>query len=128
MDSMIYTRIKELCVEKHITINRLESELGMSPASISKWRHSVSPTVEKLLKVANYFEVSLDYLVGLSNVQSSAEKILKDQDAVTLQRVSEKLSDRDRVRMMQLLKLVFETAFAEEAAGAEDPETQGASN
>ena len=30
MDSVIFTRIKELCAENNITINKLESELGMS--------------------------------------------------------------------------------------------------
>lgn len=34
MDSVIFTRIKELCAENNITINKLESELGMSQYSI----------------------------------------------------------------------------------------------
>lgn len=41
----------------------LESELGFGSSTISKWDKS-APSIDKLIKVANYFDVSLDYLVG----------------------------------------------------------------
>lgn len=34
MDSVIFTRIKELCAENNITINKLESELGLAIPTI----------------------------------------------------------------------------------------------
>lgn len=67
MDSVIFTRIKELCAENNITINKLESELGMSQYSIGRWKSSTSPTIDKISKIAEYFHVSIDYLVGASN-------------------------------------------------------------
>ena len=36
MDSIIFTRIKELCAENEITVNKLETELGMSQYSIGR--------------------------------------------------------------------------------------------
>ena len=69
MDSIIFSRIKELCAENNITLNKLEAEMGMSASSISKWKHSVSPTIDKIAKIASYFNVSIDYLVSpISNL------------------------------------------------------------
>lgn len=78
MDSIIFTRIKELCQQSGISVNRLESIVGMSQYSITRWKNSSSPTVDKLLRVAQYFHVSLDYLVGQTDVSSPnpASKLL----------------------------------------------------
>lgn len=65
MDSIIFQRIKNLCVEHGITVTKLESLMGYSQSSIGKWKAAV-PTVDKLVKVAQYFNVSVDYLVGMT--------------------------------------------------------------
>lgn len=70
MDSVIYTRIRELCEERGITVTKLESLMGMSQSSIGRWRSTASPSAENLAKVARFFGVSLDYLIGDSNIQS----------------------------------------------------------
>lgn len=70
MESIIFTRIKELCQKRGISINKLESIVGMSQYSITRWKNSSSPTVDKLLRVAQYFRVSLDYLVGQTDISS----------------------------------------------------------
>ena len=53
--------IKALCKEKGISLYRLEMELGFSNASLSRGRDL---TESRLIKVADYFGVSLDYLTG----------------------------------------------------------------
>lgn len=62
---MIYDTIKRLAREKGISINKLEKELNLSPASISKWNTS-SPSVERIGEVAKYFDLSIDELIKLS--------------------------------------------------------------
>ena len=104
MDSVIFTRIKELCAENNITINKLESELGMSQYSIGRWKSSI----------AEYFHVSIDYLVGASNVRSTADTMLGDPDYITLQRARERMTEQDRNRMMGILKIGFDYAFSDE--------------
>lgn len=59
-------RIKDLSDEKHITIAELEREAGISNGQIRRWGAS-SPKVENLEKVADYFNVSTDYLLGRSS-------------------------------------------------------------
>ena len=114
MDSIIYTRIKELCAENGITINKLESELGMSQYSIGKWKNTTTPTIDKISRIAKYFGVSIDYLVGATDIRSSADELMKDRDFVSLQHARERLSERDRNRMMAMLKIGFDYAFSDE--------------
>lgn len=56
----MYEKIVELCSKKGITVTSLERELNFGRSTIQKWKKS-SPTVDKLVKVANYFNVSIDY-------------------------------------------------------------------
>ena len=65
-------KIRQLCAERHITFARLERECGLANATIRRW-DNVSPNIENLIKVANYFGVSLDYLVGNGICALSAE-------------------------------------------------------
>lgn len=114
MDSIIFTRIKDLCAENDITVNKLETELGMSQYSIGRWKNATCPTIEKISKIAKYFGVSIDYLVGATDIRTPIDTVMRDQDFVSLQRARERMSDRDKTRMMAMLKIGFEYAFSEE--------------
>ena len=56
-------RLKNLCVKNSITLSALEKKLNLGNGTLSRWNTS-SPSVDKMEKVANYFHVSIDYLVG----------------------------------------------------------------
>ena len=58
-----FDRIQELCDTKGITISALERELGFGKGLIRTWRTG-SPSSDKLEKVADFFGVTLDQLVG----------------------------------------------------------------
>ena len=58
----LYERIEDLRKSREISQADLEKELGFSNGSISKWKKS-SPTPERLLKFAQYFDVSMEYLM-----------------------------------------------------------------
>lgn len=60
---MIFEQIQRLCEERNITIARVERECGFANATIRKWSQS-TPSAESLAKVADYFEVSIDALLG----------------------------------------------------------------
>ena len=59
---MLYENIKSLCDKKKISIPQLERELNFGAGTIYKWQ-TVSPSVDNLQKVADYFEVTIDSLV-----------------------------------------------------------------
>lgn len=60
--SLLY-RIKELAAIKKVSLAEIERKSGLSSGSITKWDKS-SPKVETLQKIADYFDVTTDYLLG----------------------------------------------------------------
>lgn len=59
----IVEKIKYLCKEKKITVAELERNTGISNGQIRKWDKS-TPGIDKVKLVADYFDVSVDYLLG----------------------------------------------------------------
>lgn len=56
-------RIKELREKNgNISINKLEKEAGLTRGSMSKWDNH-APSYDKLKKVADYFNVPVEYLL-----------------------------------------------------------------
>lgn len=62
---MFENRLKQLRSEKKITQANLAKELGLTQQAIGKWETGrSSPDPDTLLKLANYFGVTVDYLLG----------------------------------------------------------------
>ena len=114
MENILYKRIKDLCIKHQITITKLESDLGFGNSSIKKWEKVSSPSVDKIVKVAEYFGVSTDYLLGRSDIEGSISDIMDDYDIISFQRARQKMTTHDKEKMMQMLKLGFEYAFADQ--------------
>ena len=65
---MLNERIKELRTAKSLTQVDLAKELNVSKQCISNWENNnIQPSVDMLLKIAKYFSVSTDYLLGIDN-------------------------------------------------------------
>lgn len=56
-------RIKELCLRNNITVAELERNIKMGNGTIGRWADS-NPRVDSVKKVADYFHVPVDYLMG----------------------------------------------------------------
>lgn len=114
MDSILYDRIKELCQEHNISISKLESTLEFGNSSIKKWGKTTSPSIDKIIKVATYFGVSVDYLLGKTDIRNSVSDILDDNDIISFQRARQKMTEKDKQKMMQMLRISFDYAFNNE--------------
>lgn len=69
----LVSRIQLLCKDKCTNQSSLERDLGFGKGTISKWDKS-SPSSDKLQKVADYFRVSVDYLLGREEHNPSLSK------------------------------------------------------
>ena len=78
---LIYERIKMLCKEKNVTITGTEKELGFARGSLCKIDKN-KPSAERLQKLANYFDVEADWLVGKSEFKTKKE-MLQHYDSIT---------------------------------------------
>lgn len=68
----IKERIKALCVERDLNLPKLEEALGFGNSTISKWDKS-SPSLDKVIKVADFFDVSVDFLAGRETKKLAAD-------------------------------------------------------
>lgn len=66
--SVFAERLKELRKDKGLTQKELGEDLGMTQSNYQKWEgEKSSPSGDTLVRFANYFNVSIDYLVGRKN-------------------------------------------------------------
>lgn len=56
-----YERLCSIISEKGLTVRKVERECGLANASIRRWAEQ-SPRLESVVAVANYLQVSIDYL------------------------------------------------------------------
>lgn len=73
----LYNKVKELCRNKNITQKELADIIGINQNTIKTWEHKL-PNSETLLKIADYFGVTTDYLLGRSSNKSLTRKNERD--------------------------------------------------
>lgn len=61
--------IKELRLQRGITQTELSQALGVKQSCVSKWeRGNTVPNVVQVIALAKLFDVSADYILGISNI------------------------------------------------------------
>lgn len=70
---MLTGNIRKLCRAKNITTQELESLCGFGKSTIYRW-DSVRPSIDKVIAVANFFNVSLDAL-ACTELETDAETL-----------------------------------------------------
>lgn len=65
--SLFFDRFCQLCKEDDISPNAVAKKLSISSGSITAWKKGVIPRTTTLQKLADYFHVSADYLLGNVN-------------------------------------------------------------
>lgn len=111
-------RVKALADRRKISLPQLEQELGFGNGTIVKWEKSI-PKADKLKKVADYFNVSMEYLMGDALTTADKKDIAKSLDEIMEQLESgedgplmyngQELSDTSKA----LLKNALEYALTE---------------
>ena len=88
---MLNEKIKKLRISHGISQVVLAKELGVSKQCISNWENdNVLPSIEMLIKIANYFNVSTDYLLGLSSSKTlNVDKLTIEQIAILSSLIAE---------------------------------------
>lgn len=102
-------RIKSLCATRGLSLYRIEKECGFGNGSIMKWETS-SPKVENIVKLADYFGVSVDYLLGRDEI--SLQKSLQTnntQDKIsTISDINSILANNDGIDYIEKIYKQFE--------------------
>lgn len=103
----VYERVQELSKKQGISVRELADKLGIGPTTLYKWKTQI-PKSDILVKVADYFGVSVDYLLDRetpSHTDIDLEKAL--DNAMTFE--GRALTDEERTAMKEILKAYLKT-------------------
>lgn len=75
-----YDNLSELCKINGITVSGLLAELKMSASNKQKWQNGATVNSSVLMKIADRFNVSVDYLLGRTDNPSISENNISNFD------------------------------------------------
>lgn len=71
-NELLVNNIKKVCTENNMTVTTLEKRLGFSPSLISRWKNNI-PSVDKIVDIADFFDVTIDSLLGREAQKDTAD-------------------------------------------------------
>lgn len=116
----VFDRVKLLANKQGISIVELEEKLGFGRNSLYSWK-TKTPNGDRLTKVADYFKVSTDYLLGrtddktalspkeMSDIGQLADRMLdglESENSVNF--YGEPMSDEDKASLKAALLVALE--------------------
>lgn len=103
---MFYDRLKNICDSKGITVTFLLKSLNISTSKGTAWKNGSSPNSEIVKKIANYFNVTTDYLLG--NEQSKAIELpALSENKQELLKIFDQLSDRNQLKALGAIENIL---------------------
>ena len=79
---MFFNRFKQLCDQKNISVYRACTDIGLNRSAVAKWKNGGKPNGSTAAKLAEYFEVSTDYLLGQSEqtTPGAMPRVVSDEE------------------------------------------------
>lgn len=77
---MFFQILNALCKKNNATVTAVTKELNMSTSKVTAWKNGTIPNGTILIKIAQYFNVSTDYLLGLTDNPNSATNNLTENE------------------------------------------------
>lgn len=83
---MLGEQIKNLRIAKGLSQVDLAGKLGVTKQSVSNWENeNIMPSIDMLIKIAGFFSVTTDFLLGLSEKHSLNTDGLSEQQIAHIQ-------------------------------------------
>ena len=106
--TVILHRLKELRKQINISQKQLADVVQISQQSINKYEnHDVQPDLDTLMRLADYFNVSVDYLIGFSDYPRSfadqEDQALSSEELLFLSLLS-KLSTEEKDSILAIMQ------------------------
>ena len=106
-------KLKSLREERKINQQKIAMDLQISQASISKYElGNTEPDIATILKLADYFHVSTDYLLGKSKIKMPMERSDLSETEIDLLVIYKSLSSSQKERINAYMQGICE--FQEE--------------
>lgn len=100
---MFYDIYKTLCEQRGVSLSRAAAEIGLSNATVTKWKKTgAAPGGETLTKVAAYFGVSVDRLLGVETPPAAG--IGMDDFTYALYREAQTLTEDNKQKLLEMAR------------------------
>ena len=103
-------RIRDLRKRKKLTMKQLGQVIGVAESTISLYESGKrQPDNDTLQKFADYFDVSVDYLLGRTddiNQKTGEENITFDDFTYAMYNESKELTDEDKQALLGMARLL----------------------
>ena len=72
-----YSKFEQLCQKRGVSFSRVREDLGISQSTMASWKsRGLTPKYETVKKLASYFGVTVDYLLG--EEENSVERLVQN--------------------------------------------------
>lgn len=113
---MFYDIFVKLCRGRGVSPSKAAEAVGLSRTSVVKWKNGSVPSGATAQKIAAYFEVSVDYLLG--NEQKETPAITGDDELsepiIILNRGVRKMTLEQQQKLLDVARVMFEKEFKDE--------------
>lgn len=99
----LYLRIKELADSKGESLAQLERNLKFSNGIISTWKKGKASS-DKIEKIADYFNVTTDYLLGRTSDPNPAKNNMTKNQKLVAYSIDPDVSDAEREAIINMVK------------------------
>lgn len=72
---MFWDNFQRICKEKGESPNGVCREIGLSNAVATHWKNGTQPKADVLIKIAEYLDVSVDYLLGVQKKSAPDDEV-----------------------------------------------------
>lgn len=110
---MFFERYEELCYEQGESVSAAANACGFSNAAVTKWRNGDTPRATTLRKLAQHFDVSMEYMTGESNIRGSYRNITSPEKQAEIEEAAEAVGAEelmdifDKLRQRPEMRLLF---------------------
>ena len=95
---MFYERFIQLCTENSEKPTSVLKEIGVSSGNLNNWKNGTSVKSDILMQLSEHFNVSIDYLLGMTNDSGNAQSL--SQNEQELLDIFKKFSERDQIKIL----------------------------
>lgn len=66
---MFIENLENILTQRKITTYKMCKDTNITQSTVSAWKQGKMPTIEKLIKIAEYLNVSADELLGIKKIE-----------------------------------------------------------
>jgi transcriptional regulator with XRE-family HTH domain len=101
---MFWDNFQRICQEKGESPNGVCRGIGLSNAVATHWKNGTQPKADVLVKIAEYLDVSVDYLLGIQKKSATDDEVR----SAVIEKVRS-MSDEQAVQLLAFLESMLKS-------------------